>query len=150
MSRLIDAAKAARYLGVSRTELQKLIREGDLQNFEGKVDLEQLEKLYPAISTPPPSLIEDTSIIRDSAYSRRIKSLFEPTVDELQSELRRLRVQLSVERVKARSNRQLVDDFLGLMGSLRQNASEDQKRLLEDLNLWLKQHVDEARKAVKK
>lgn len=150
MGRLIDAAKAARYLGVSRTELQKLIRDGDLQNFEGKVDLDQLEKLYPAIATPPPSLIEDTNIIRDSAYARRIKSLFEPTVDELQSELRHLRVQLSVERVKSKSNQQLVNDFLSLMGSLRQNASEDQKRLLEDLNTWLKQHVDEARSAVKK
>ena len=150
MTRLIDAAKAARYLGISRTELQKLIRNGELQNFEGKVDLQQLEKLYPALHAPPPSLLEDTNIIRDSAYARRIQSLFDPSREELESQVKHLRVQLSVERVKARSNQKLVDELLGHIGSLQQTASQEQKQLLQELNQWLREHVQEARNATKK
>jgi len=149
MTRLIDAAKAARYLGISRSELQKLIRNGDLTNFEGKVDLQQLEKLYPAMSVPPPSILEDTSIIRDSAYARRLQNLFDPSPEELQAQIRRLRVQLSLERVKARSNQKLVTDLLGFVGELQQDASADQKRMLQELNQWLTQHVEEARNATK-
>ena len=149
MARLIDAAKAARYLGISRSELQKLVRNGELTNFEGKVDLQQLEKLYPAMSVPPPSIIEDTSIIRDSAYGRRLQNLFDPSPEELQAQIRRLRVQLSVERVKARSNQKLVTDLLGFVGELQQEASADQKSMLQELNQWLTEHVEEARKATK-
>jgi len=141
MAQLIDAAKAARYLGISRSEIQKLIRSGELQNFEGKVDLQQLQKLYPAITVPPPSIIEDTNIIRESAYGRRLQNLFEPTLEELESQVRHLRVQLAVERTKARSKQQLVDDLLGHMGDLQQLASDEQKRLLQDLNDWLHQHL---------
>jgi len=150
MARLIDAAKAARFLGISRSELQKLIRSGELENFEGKVDLQQLEKLYPAMTVPPRSIIEDTNIIRDSAFGRRLQSLFEPTIDELENQVRRLRVQLSVERSKARSNQQVVDDLLVHMGDLQQVANEDQKHLLQELNEWLSEHVQAARNAVKK
>jgi len=150
MARLIEAVKAARYLGISRSELQKLIRSGDLQNFEGKVDLEQLQKLYPAMTVPPPSLLEDTSIIRDSAYARRLQNLFEPSLDELEIQVRHLRVQLSVERSKARSNQKLVNDLLGHMGELQAGASEDQKALLKQLNHWLTEHLKEARNSPKK
>jgi len=149
MTRLIDAAKAARYLGISRSELQKLIRTGDLTNFEGKVDLQQLEKLYPAMIVPPSSIMEDTSIIRDSAYARRLQNLFDSTPEELEAQIRRLRVQLSVERVKARSNQKLVSDLLDFVGELQQDANSDQRRILQELNEWLLEHVEEARNATK-
>ncbi|WP_455212524.1 helix-turn-helix domain-containing protein, partial [Kaarinaea lacus] len=40
----MGVAKAAKLLGVSRDNLQQLIRRGDLQTFEGQVDLEALKK----------------------------------------------------------------------------------------------------------
>ena len=150
MGRLVDVAKAARSLGVARTELQKLIRKGDLQTFEGKVDLDELQRLYPALAMPKQSLVEDTQIIRDGAYARRIQSLFKPTREDLESQIKRLKVQLSLAKVKASSNEKLVQDMVKLIGSMQQDCKPEEKDMLEQLGDWLCHRFEEAKTSTSK
>lgn len=137
MGRLVDVAKAARSLGVPRHDVQKLIRKGDLQTFEGKVDLQELQRVYPALALPKQNLVEDTLIIRDGAYARRVQSLFKPSREDLESQVKRLKVQLSLAKVKASSNEKLVQDMVDLIGKLQRDCGPEQKDVLDQLGDWL-------------
>ena len=137
MGRLVNVAKAARSLGVARNELQKLIRKGELQTFEGKVDLDELQRIYPVLAMPKQSLVEDTLIIRDGAYARRIQSLFKPDLQDLESQVKRLKVQLSLAKVKASTNEKLVQDMVNLIGDLKQECKPEEKQVLDQLGDWL-------------
>lgn len=147
MSRLVDVAKAARSLGIARHELQQLIRKGDLETFEGKVNLDDLQRLYPALAMPKQSLIEDTRILRDGAYARRIQSLMKPSLDDLETQVKRLKVQLSLAKVKANFNQKLVEDLVKLIGDLQQDCNPEQKDLLERLGDWLCRRFDDPKRS---
>ena len=67
MTRYMGVAKAAKLLGVSRENLQRLIRRGDLQTFEGQVDLEVLKKRFPALALDDSSAVE-----RAQSYAIRL------------------------------------------------------------------------------
>ena len=47
MERYVDIWRAARLAGVSRAEIQERIAEGELESFEGRVDVAGLRRLYP-------------------------------------------------------------------------------------------------------
>lgn len=147
MGRLVDIAKAARILGVPRLKIQKTIRSGHLQTFEGKVDLDHLQQIFPAMALHPQSLIEKTQIIRDVAYSRRIENLVLSSHEELEGQLRRLKVELSVAKAQAFGNRKILEDLVGLISDLQQNSTMEQKDTLGEISIWLASRINNPIKA---
>lgn len=140
----MGVAKAAKLLGVSRENLQQLIRRGDLQTFEGQVDLEVLKKHFPALALDDSSVIERTQILRESAYAKRVQETLYPSKEDLQSQIRRLKVELSVTRVKQKSYRNLFAELLDKLSELQQNCEPDQLSFVEDLNAWLLERIKAA------
>ena len=57
MAKFVNVAKAARILGVSRARMQDLIRTGELETFEGQVDVELLRNKFPGLAFNELSLI---------------------------------------------------------------------------------------------
>ena len=58
MPRLLSVSRAARLVGITRGALQKRIRQGDLQSFEGEVSLDDLADVYPNLQLEDKSLRE--------------------------------------------------------------------------------------------
>ena len=138
MARFVGVAKAAKILGVPREDLQQLIRRGDLITFEGRVDVEELEQRFPAWALDKSPMLERARIIRDTAYANRVQdALAPPSRDSLMSQIKRLKVELSVHKGKEESYRQLIDDMLDKFAALQQLDNEAQRRLVQDLNIWL-------------
>jgi hypothetical protein len=144
MTRYVGVAKAARMLGVSRDNLQQLIRRGDLLTFEGRVDLEELKKRFPALALDNSAMVERTEIIRDTAYAKRIQETLSPSKEDLQSQIRRLKVELSVARVRQISYRNLFAELLEKLSELQQSSDPDQQILIDELNAWLLNRIDAA------
>lgn len=144
MTRYVGVAKAARLLGVSRDNLQELIRRGDLVTFEGQVDLEDLKKRFPALALDNSAMVERTEIIRDNAYAKRIQETLSPSKEDLQSQIRRLKVELSVARVKQISYRNLFAELLDKLAELQNHSDPSQQALIEELNAWLLKQIDAA------
>jgi len=144
MTRYVGVAKAARLLGVSRDNLQQLIRRGDLLTFEGQVDLEDLKKRFPALALDNSAMVERTEIIRDTAYAKRIQDALSPSKEDLQSQIRRLKVELSIARVKQISYRNLFAELLDKLSELQNDSDPSQQALIAELNAWLLQRIDAA------
>ena len=144
MARYVGVAKAAKLLGVSRDNLQQLIRRGDLPTFEGQVDVEDLKKRFPALALDNSASVERAEIIRETAYAKRVLETLSPSKDDLQSQIRRLKVELSVAKVKLKSYRNLFTEFLDMLGELQQHNGPGQQALIDELNTWLVEHINAA------
>lgn len=140
----MGVAKAARLLGVSRESLQQLIRRGDLLTFEGQVDTEALKKRFPALALDDSAVVERMQILRDTAYSKRVLETLSPSKEDLQTQIHRLKVELSVARVKQKSYRNLFTALLDKLNELQQDGDSDQQWLINELNSWLLERIKAA------
>lgn len=137
MAHRLGVAKAARILGISRTALQQLIRNGDLSTFEGEVDFDELRQRFPALAFNQSPEIERASIIKDTAFGERVQQRVAPSSETLERQIRRLKVDLNVERVKSRKYQLLIVDLMEKITELQQAEATHDDALLQDLNAWL-------------
>lgn len=145
MAKYVSIAKAAQILGVARAQLQKLIRSGELSTFEGRVELEQLRKSFPALAFSEPRIEERTKIIKDSAYGNRLQQLVTPPSEVLQAKIRRLAVDLNVERTKSRDYQDIIEGLLEKLGDIQKTADPAQRELIYELNMWLVARFDSSK-----
>ncbi|MGD8884926.1 MAG: hypothetical protein PVF34_04850 [Gammaproteobacteria bacterium] len=137
MPKLVSVAKAARLLGISRGRLQELIRSGDLITFEGQVEVETLRRKFPRLAFNESPAEDRANIIKDSAYGDRIQKLVMPPADVLQAKIRRLTVDLNVERTKARDYEDIINGLLDKLGDMQQYSDDSQRRIVNEIHLWL-------------
>lgn len=138
MAKYVNVAKAARILGVSRSRMQELIRTGELQTFEGQVDIQELRNKFPGLAFNESSpIVERTRIIKDTAFGERVQKLVEPPSEVLKTKIRRLSVDLNVERTKARDYQGIIEDLLGKLSEMQEISNESQRRIIQELNIWL-------------
>jgi len=142
MAKYVSVAKAAQLLGISRAQLQELIRTGELETFEGQVELEKLQQNFPALAFNQSPIVERTNIIKDSAYGERLQKLINPPSDVLKAKIRRLSVDLNVERTRARDYRDIIEALLDKLAELQLHSDASQRELIHELNLWLLARFD--------
>lgn len=70
MTELLSLSRAARLAGVSRGDLQRHIRQGAIETFEGQVALKDLLRLYPRVSLEKTGMLEEVQRIKDDATPR--------------------------------------------------------------------------------
>ena len=145
MANYVSVARAAQILGVSRTRLQKLIRSGELETFEGRVEVEQLRKNFPSIAFHEPEIEERTRIIKESAYGNRIQQLVSPPSDVLKAKIKRLTVDLNVERTKARDYHDIIEGLMEKLSEFQKEADPHQRELIYELNIWLLARFDSSK-----
>lgn len=149
MTQLLSLSRAARLAGVTRADLQKRIRRGDIQTFEGEVAVSDLLRVFPSVSLEKTGMLEQVERIKADAVPRsangdttlpspevlvsRIKSLSEALVqkvalvdaqDELLDELRR--------RLDDIAHAQISPEAAALLGWLDQRRTEIATRPVEE------------------
>jgi CDP-4-dehydro-6-deoxyglucose reductase len=87
MSQLLTLSRAAHLLGVTRAALQKRIREGELQAFDGMVSTDDLLQLFPEIKLEDFGAFEKMVGIRDDAFAKRLRERVLPTQEVLAQRL---------------------------------------------------------------
>ncbi|MBK1649170.1 2Fe-2S iron-sulfur cluster-binding protein [Rhabdochromatium marinum] len=70
MTDLLSLSRAARLTGVSRGTLQKRIRHGEIETFEGQVRVSDLLRLYPSVSLEHSGLLKQVERIKANAVPR--------------------------------------------------------------------------------
>lgn len=66
----LSLSRAARLAGVTRSELQRRIRRGEIATFEGSVAVEDLLRAYPRVSLHDDAALERVQHIKDTALPR--------------------------------------------------------------------------------
>ena len=109
-SRLLSLSRAARLVGITRGALQKRIRQGDLQSFEGDVSLDELANLFPDIQMEDNTMLEKMDQFIETALQRaRYKKLSELTLPDSETLIARVR-SLSREIIALQHSAQVYQD----------------------------------------
>jgi CDP-4-dehydro-6-deoxyglucose reductase len=97
----LSLSRAARLAGVTRAELQRRIRRGDIETFEGSVAVQDLLRIYPAVSLSNDEALERVERIKSDALPKSYDAdAVLPSPQVLVSRLRKLSEML-VERLSA-------------------------------------------------
>jgi len=137
MGQQMGVAKAAHMLGISRHDLQRLIHDGELNTFEGQVDISELRLRYPAMALKDDPVKERVDLIRGTAFARRVSETVAPDTDSLQNQLRKRNADLSVANAQVQRFRGCIEELAQLLGDLNRDASPEQKKVIMVVNSWL-------------
>ncbi len=143
MGERVTLSRAITLLGIERRALQILIRQGELETFEGKVDLDDVTRYFPhlAISNEAP-INERLELIKRSAFSRRVSSHVAPDQDAIEIQLKRRTTEAGVQKARAQKYQEIVDALMKELGRLRCDgcamASSD---LIDHLTNWLSSRI---------
>ena len=133
----VAVARAAKLLGVSRAKLQQLIQKGELDTFEGKVDVELLRHKFPGLDFKEDETFERAQIIKEHAFGERIQKIIAPPTDVLEAQIKRLKVDLNVERTRARDYHDIILGILDKLSELQETGDDQHKQIVHELNMWL-------------
>ncbi len=142
MGHLIGLAKAAQLLGVGRRELQQLIQKGDLNTFEGCVDVDELRRRYPTLAWQDGSILERISFLQETAFARRVRDTVMPDAEDLASRLKKRTADLAVERARAQHYCKVLRDLSAKITALHAESGPETRTQLEALNAWLIRRLD--------
>jgi CDP-4-dehydro-6-deoxyglucose reductase len=70
MPQLLNLSRAARLAGVTRGELQKKIRKGELNTFEGEIAINDLLRVYPNVELENNQMLDRVNLIKATAVPR--------------------------------------------------------------------------------
>ena len=146
MEEKLGIGKAARLLNVSRSEIQALIKSGQLETFEGMVLLDDLKSLFPTISIDLNSVFRDLDFIRKASYSNRVQSRLFPTrAEDAEKALEKMHLRLLVEQQKSTAYSKIMHELMRHMVALRVDADDAEKKVIERLSQWLAAKLDEVK-----
>jgi len=142
MPQLLTLTRAARLIGIRRGALQKKIRDGKLETFEGMVKADDLLRLYPNTSLPGDAALARIDKIKDDAYSQRVRERVLPSAEILVARLNKL----AREHARVKSLLEHHHRTFEQLGD-RLNALEDSggamRKAITSLKTWLSQELDE-------
>jgi CDP-4-dehydro-6-deoxyglucose reductase len=144
MGQHLGVAKAAQILGISRHDLQRAIRSGDLHTFEGLLDLDELRLRYPFMDLNPDSEEERMVMIRATAFARRVREEVMPDADLIAIQLKKRMTELSVAREQNKKYKKLVEDLAQMLCDLQETEDVKQKELISIINRWILDRLDQA------
>ena len=141
MGEMIAVSKAAHMLGMGRRELQKMIHDGELHTFEGKVDVDEVCRCYPHLARQQNEFTERLALIKRSAFSRRVGGVVAPDKGELEQQLARRTTEAGVQKARADKYQQIVDGLFKELAAKRHGAGDDCRELIDHINAWMLERV---------
>ncbi len=130
----LPVAKAAKQLGIDRKEIQQKIQSGELETFEGKVSLEQLEAVFPAaIQLEESGVLEKMTFIKDNAYANRVQTAHIPDAYTLMGQLQKLRLELRFAREEKMAHLRLITELTNNLKEMQKSCDQNQKVLIGNL-----------------
>ena len=134
MTQLVSLSRAARLAGVTRAELQRRIRQGELSTFEGEIAVADLLRVYPSVSLEKTGKLEQVERIKAAALPRSHEAdTALPSPEVLVARIRSLGQALARKAAQAEAQGALLDalrerltggDMAGLLGWLDARRAE--------------------------
>jgi CDP-4-dehydro-6-deoxyglucose reductase len=138
MTQLLNLSRAARLAGVSRAEMQKRIRRGELTTFEGQIAVGDLLRLYPEVTLEDDEALERVEHIKATSLPRTHEGeTVLPSPQVLVSRLKSLS-EVLVERVsRLEATEGLLDELTERLRPAADHADEETGARLRDTLDWL-------------
>jgi CDP-4-dehydro-6-deoxyglucose reductase, E3 len=141
MSRSITLSRAARLVGVARNELQKKIRNGELDSFDGSVTLDDLLACYPKAQLEDDREYRRIANIKERAFGKRVFERALPDAEVLAARVTEMSRELSNTQTRLTHFNTLLDRLQTRLGELEGQCHADDKAIMNDLKFWLKKEI---------
>jgi CDP-4-dehydro-6-deoxyglucose reductase, E3 len=141
MSRAITLSRAARLVGVSRVELQKKIREGELTSFDGSVTLDDLLTCYPKAQLEDDSEFKRVAHIKERAFGKRVFERALPDAEVLAARITEMSRELSITQTQVMHFNTLLERLQARLNEIDGQCHADDKAIMNDLKSWLKKEI---------
>lgn len=140
MANLLSLSRAARLAGVARGALQRRIKEGELDSFDGMVDADELLRVFPDTQLEDVSELERVARIKDRAFGKRVFERSLPDKEVLAARINEIGRELAQRNA-------LVEAYQGILGRLMTRlAGVGQKGddAMAELREWLGGELEQA------
>jgi CDP-4-dehydro-6-deoxyglucose reductase len=144
MTQSISLSRAARLVGVTRNELQKKIRDGELRSFDGAVTLDDLLASYPRAQLEDNTEYSRVAHIKERAFGKRVFERAMPDVEVLAARITEMSKELSNSQTRVAHLNTLLDRLQSRLSEIEQQCPAEDKTLMSDLKSWLKQELTAA------
>lgn len=137
MRHLVPLSRVARLVGQPRHTLQKMVRNGEIETFDGMVALEELLRAFPDVAWDDDPELRRVNEIKEKAFARRVLERALPAKEVLAARL----TELGDDYAAARALLMHYDDVLGWLDTkieeIEEDASEETHRALHTLRAFL-------------
>ena len=87
MPQLLTLSRAAQLIGVTRGELQRKMRDGELAAYDGMVASDELLRVYPDLRLEVAGAFERVTQIKEQAFGKRVRERLMPSQEVLAQRL---------------------------------------------------------------
>lgn len=141
---MLSLSRAARLIGVARSELQKKIRQGELPAFDGMVTIEDLVQAYPGAQLEDNSEYHRVQQIKEKAFGKRVLEGIMPAPEVLASRIIELGRELTQNQTQATRLKRALEQLPNKLDAICEDAEGDIKAALRDLKSWVEGEVNTA------
>ena len=141
MTQTISLSRAARLVGVTRYELQKRIRKGELPSFDGSVTLDDLLASFPDAQLEDNTEYARVTRIKERAFGKRVFERALPDIEVLAARIAEMSRALSNAETRVNHYNTLLERLQQRLQELEKHCSGENRAVMSELKKWLKQEV---------
>ncbi|HJO75028.1 MAG TPA: hypothetical protein QGH84_07440 [Rhodospirillales bacterium] len=141
MDNAISVSKAAKLLGLKRSELNERLSAADIETFEGEVDFEKVKCIAPSLDLSDPEILERVKYIRENMAKPVPSIITDHQGHDLTVEVQKLTKDLMIETQTANHYRDIINDLAAKLGELQKSKVPEQQELGLELCQWLRNKI---------
>ena len=145
MEKRLSVIRAARLAGVTRAELQSLIKGGQLASFDGLVEVDDLLRLYPETRLADERTLERVEQIKAEALGKDIAGRSLPDPQVLAQRLARLGTQLTRTRQQAEHYAAVLESLETRLRALEKSQDAETRAVVQDIKHTVQSALHERR-----
>ena len=136
MEHRLNASKAAKLAGIGRRQIQKDIKAGVLDVFEGEVTVKSLMRQYPAMEMHNMKEIKRVARIQQRAACK-VSTDFLPADQVVVDQINRLQTKLDDSLMKVADYEELMFEMKDRLEVMKGNCDRQQKQTLAAFINWM-------------
>jgi CDP-4-dehydro-6-deoxyglucose reductase len=142
MSEMLSLTRAARLIGVARTELQKKIQRAEIVSHEGMIDVESLLICYPDAQLEDNVGLKRVTQIKERAFGKRIAEYVLPDVEVLAARITELSTTLAHSQGQVKQYNELIGRLWDKFTEIESQLNAESRMAMENLKTWIKHEVE--------
>ena len=144
MSQLLSLSRAARLVGVNRSDLQRRVKQGELIAFDGMLTIDDLLVAFPDAQLEDNTEYSRVLFIKEKAFGKRVFERAMPDVETLAIRLNDLSRELALSQIKLKHFNILHGRLAEKLAQLEQQCKVENKATLNELQIWLQREIKAA------
>lgn len=144
MGETLSLTRAARLIGVTRSELQKKIRHGEMVSYDGTVTVESLLSCYPDAQLEDNAETRRVTQIKERAFGKRVFERALPEPEVLVARISELGRKLTVSQGQIKQFNTVMGNLWDKLTEIESGLDARTQQTMKDLKAWIKHELEVA------